>query len=213
MGSPAATYARYSVEFQFERGNRDVVSVWETDPAAAMQAAREWLLYSQDYPTDGAVKVTVERLGAESEPGDIGIAGMNDEVNHRRYSRDGDPVHTTWRVELDEIHRLTAALRSSPDGNWPVVRSLLHERGVSPDDVAAIGAWEWRDERPQQLTMVTSDGQILMFADGSSPIEGPAGPPTRPASIERAPYRYGERKEPRNHQMEAGIRLLRERGL
>src|SRR5688572_297960 len=115
---------RYSVTFEFERGARDVLTVWDKDPDSAIDRARNWLEFSQDYPAGEAVNVVVDVLGDQSDPGDIGIAEMNEEVNHRRFSDDDEPVSTLYHGEPDEVIRLTTALRSSDEGNWPLIRSL-----------------------------------------------------------------------------------------
>jgi len=82
---------RYVVTFEFSNGSRDVLTAWATDAGSAAQAARNWLEFSQDYPAGEASKLDIDLLGNESDQGDLGIAEMNDEVNHRRFSPEGDP--------------------------------------------------------------------------------------------------------------------------
>jgi hypothetical protein len=110
--------------------------------------------------------VLVEVLGDESDPGDIGIAGMNEDVNHRRFSSEGEPVHTYFRPEPEEVRRLTAALRTSDEGNWPLIRSLLQEQAVDVGDAAVVSTWEWRPERPQHAMIVTRGRDSYQFHDG-----------------------------------------------
>jgi hypothetical protein len=191
--------------FEFGTGTRDVVTVWDTDPETAAEAARNWLEFSQDLPTKDAVNVVVTDIGNESDPGDIGVAEVNEDVNHKRFSSEGEPVHTAYHGEPDEVHRLTAALRTSEDGNWPLIRSLLRRQDVEPSDAAVVGTWEWRPERPQQATVVTGAGHVYLFNDGSSPIDDPTQPPKLPPRLQRAPDSEDSMPE-----IELGLQMLRE---
>ena len=78
-------------------------------------------------------------LGDESDPGDLGIAEMNDEVNHRRFSPEGDPVQTAFHGEPDEVQRLTSSLRTSGEGIWPLIRSLVETEGIRSRDEHWLG--------------------------------------------------------------------------
>jgi hypothetical protein len=110
MVGDAGTHRRYSVTFEFASGIRDVLTVWDTDPESAIEAARNWLEFSQDYPAGEAVNVVVEVIGDESDPTDVGVEGMNKDVNHRRYSAAGEPVGTLFHGEPEEVRRLATAL-------------------------------------------------------------------------------------------------------
>jgi hypothetical protein len=177
------------VTFEFKHGSRDVLTVWDTDRGSAVAAARNWLEFSQDYPAGEAVNVVAEVLGDQSDPGDIGIAEMNDVVNHRRFSPEGEPVHTHFRTEPDEVRRHTAALRSSTGGNWPLIRSLLEEQGVDHAEAAVARTYEWRPERPQHAVIVTRDRHVIQFLDGSSPVDDPSKQPKRPSTLSMNPDR------------------------
>jgi hypothetical protein len=194
--------------FRSRSGVRDVVSVWQVDRESAIQAARDWLEFSQDFSNASVTQVEVEELGAESDPGDIGVAETNEEVNHRRFSSEGLPVSTAFRGEPDEIQRLTACLRHSQQGNWPLIRSLLEAQGVAIEKSAVAQSAEWRKERPQHATIVTSDAHVFLFLDGSSPLDDPSLPPKLPAVLRQAPD--GQNWPPF---IQLGLKLLRDGSL
>jgi hypothetical protein len=189
LSSYQSTRRRYSAIFEFKNGSRDVLTVWQSEPDSAVEAARNWLEFSQTSPASEAVNVLVEVLGDESDPGDIGIAGMNEDVNHRRFSSEGEPVHTYFRPEPEEVRRLTAALRTSDEGNWPLIRSLLQEQAVDVGDAAVVSTWEWRPERPQHAIIVTRGRHSYQFHDGSKPVDDPAKPPRLPPVLHQNPDR------------------------
>jgi len=77
---------RYRVSFEFIHRPRDVLTVWATDPDGGVEAARNWLDFSQRYPAGEASKICIDLLGDESDPRDLAVAETNEDVSHRRFS-------------------------------------------------------------------------------------------------------------------------------
>lgn len=208
MGASKNAKHRYLVTFEFANGIRDTVSVWASSRATAMEAARSWLEFSQDYPASEAVRILAEVLGDEASGGDIGVAASNRDVNHQRFSSEGELVHTLFHGVPDEVHRLTSMLRESNDGNWPLIRSLLKQEGVEAGDAAVVGSWDWRPDRPQHATIVTRSGNVYLFSDGSSPADNPKGPRRRDPDLLKAPSRDDWTPD-----IELGFELLKDQSL
>ena len=137
-------------------------------------------------------------------PGDLGIAEMNDEVNHRRFSQKAT-LCNGLHGEPDEVQRLTSSLRTSGEGIWPLIRSLVETEGIRSRDEHWLGPWNWRPERTQHAEIVARDSRVSQFLDGSSPVDDPLKPPKLPYGWFEAPPRQDWGPD-----IELGFEMLRD---
>lgn len=155
--------------FQHADGAIDAVTVWANDSRLAQQIARDWIEQAALQPMSDAEPRT-EEIGAEPDPGDIGVAETYAAVNHERVSADGTSESTLHRPSLDELRRLTSLMRAETSAGWEELRGLLRESGINPQRTAAVTVSADSQGFPQQVRMVTSDGKLIMFFSGVHPI-------------------------------------------
>jgi hypothetical protein len=146
----------------------DVVRVWDVGPAQAVDSVREWLNVVHDSPTTGA-SFDVQTIGSDPDPSDLNVAVSPDATYHRRFSKDGEPIHTRFRAEPRMITRLTTYLRRSENDDWQTLRRLLTDRGISPKDVAVVDAWFGADRLLTFAVVTTKHRDVLTYWAGEHP--------------------------------------------
>jgi hypothetical protein len=160
---------RYRVAFTHPDGAIDAVTVWAEDSRSAQHIARDWIEQAAVQPVSDAEPRT-EDIGAEPDPGDIGIAESYAAVNHERLSATGTSESTLHRPSLDELRRLTEVMRTETSAGWEKLRALLRESGIDPNRTAAVTVTVDSRGFPEQVRMVTKDGKVTMFFSGVHPI-------------------------------------------
>jgi len=91
---------RYRVAFRHADGAIDAVTVWADDSRLAQQIARDWIEQTALQPVSDAEPRT-EEIGAEPDPGDIGVAKSYAAVNHERCLQSEPPrARFTGRVSM-----------------------------------------------------------------------------------------------------------------
>jgi hypothetical protein len=160
---------RYRVAFRHADDAIDAVTVWADDSRRAEKIARDWIEQAALQPVSDAESRT-EEIGAEPNPGDIGVAESYAAVNHERVAADGNSESTLHRPSLDELRRLTALMRSETGAGWEELRGLLRESDIDPERTAAVTVAIGSRGFPEQVRMVTSDGKVIMFFSGRHPI-------------------------------------------
>jgi len=160
---------RYRVSFRHADGAIDAVTVWADDSRLAQQIARDWIEQAALQPVSDAEPRT-EEIGAEPDPGDIGVAASYAAVNHERLSADGISESTLHRPSLDELRLLTELMRTETCAGWEELRGLLRESDIDPRRTAAVTLAIDSKGFPDQVRMVTSDGKVIMFFSGAHPI-------------------------------------------
>jgi hypothetical protein len=165
---------RYEVVVRHSSGVVDAVTVWEHGSPQAINKVKEWLRVVHDEPAEGAT-FKARAIGSEPDPGDLGVAVSADAVEHRRFSAAGEPIHTRFRVDPDFVRRLTRMMRLTSVGGWPVVRTLLQARDVSPQAAAVVDAWHTAEGSLTYAMVVTADRQVFAFWAGDHPRVSPGG--------------------------------------
>jgi len=187
----------------------DVVRVWDVGPAQAVESVREWLNVVHDSRTTGA-SFDVQAIGSDPDPSDLNVAVSADATYQRRFSTNGEPIHTRFRAEPLMIKRLTADLRRSEDDDWQTLRRLLTDRSIPPQDVAVVDAWFGTDRSLTFAVVTTRQREVLTYWAGEHPrpmgltIETWPGP-----ALEQVPdKRLAE--ENMSMVIDAGMEMLRD---
>jgi hypothetical protein len=156
------------VRLHHRNGAIDVISVWASGPEEAIDEAKRWIEGSQNLPVPGTGH-EVRRIGSKPDPFDLGMGVTSDLVNHRRFTKEGQPLSTLFRAEPDHIRRSTRLLREGEGNGWRQLRELLKSRGIS-SELAAVVNPSMHDREPREpVSIVASDRRVFLFFRGLHP--------------------------------------------